>query len=121
LFKFIFLTLVLLAGPAVVMGTEVYAQRTPWYGRAYETKDADAEPDGGLLVETSNGLEERRREEYRGPDMSKERTLEDDLLRRDIPMPQRPVPMPPKNPPTIDQYKPPSGPNVLRVNYGENE
>jgi hypothetical protein len=41
---------------------------------------------------------------YEGPDLSEERSIEDELLIRTIPLPQTNVPQPPRKPPTPGQY-----------------
>jgi hypothetical protein len=55
--------------------------------------------EGPLSTLTSDG--------YAGPDRSRERTTEDEVLKREFPMPQTPVQKPAPRPPTPDQYKPP--------------
>ena len=46
-------------------------------------------------------------EEYAGPDFSDERTVEDELLRRDFPEPVKPRHKPPATPPTPEDYEVP--------------
>jgi hypothetical protein len=91
------------AAPAVLpakTATQPAAEENPI--SSYKEKPDALEVDDSLKAFTPKPGDEEE------PDLSKERTPADDLLKREFPMPQEAPPEAPRLPPTPDRYAPPA-------------
>jgi len=110
----------------ICVGPSVYADESPWYKKAWqkwlmrgevEPEVIQDDPVRARIPKRTEIPEEKVAPEdlperlssngYQGPDLSKERSIEDELLIRTFPLPQSPVPQPPRKPPTPGQYSVP--------------